>query len=189
MKAEFGQNRAHRLVGRSLLRSVTIVAVCLALVGTALPSFGLWLPWAKEGDKIAKRLNEIWAAVLLEDRKTLRMYVLGDSAQAFIDQEIAHAKNTKVKSYTSRVQKTTVDQVLGQFAWVEVERTATYADGNTRTERFLRVLKKVDQDWKLIVDVPKDRKQKEKAPGSTTSAVEKDFFDLANERLPGARSK
>ncbi|MCA1959532.1 MAG: hypothetical protein LDL33_01955 [Desulfomonile sp.] len=189
MKADLYQDRARSIVGLPLLRSVLMAAVFLAALAAAGPSFGLWLPWAKEEDKIAKRLDEIWAAVLSEDKKMLRMYVIGNGAQAFIDQEIAHAKMTKVKSYTSRVHKATIDRVLGQFAWVDVERTATQASGKTVTDRSLRVFKKIQHDWKLLVDIPKDRKQQDKTAGTAASTPEKDFFDLMDERLPRARSR
>lgn len=189
MKAVVRPNRARRSFGRIPFPPTVIAAVCIALVASALPSFGFWLPWAKEEDKIAKRLDEIWAAVLLEDRKMLGTYVLGDGAQTFIDQEIAHAKMMKVKSYKSRVEKADLDPTTQQFAFADVTRTATHEDGGTTSDRSLRVLKKVNRDWKLIVDIPQNRRTGNETSPRAAQSTDQKRFDSGTQPLPSGAAR
>lgn len=182
MRAVICPDRAGGSCGRRLVRGALVCCVYLTFFVLAVPSFGYWLPWAKEEDKIVRRLNEIWAAVLLGDTKMLRMYLVGDGAQNFIDQEIDYANRMKIKSYLLRVDKAQFDPVSRQFAFVETTRTATGEDGHTKTDRTLKVLKKVDDDWKLVVDVIPPGKKHDKNIGKP--AVLTESGSLHRDRSP-----
>ncbi len=160
------------------------LTLCL-LVG-AIPTFGYWLPWAKEQDKITRRLNEIWAALIDNDRHSLRGYLTGNAVEPFIDQERAYVESFKIKQYGCKVEKIDIDKVRGEFAWVELVRNATQEGGSQITDRFLKVMKKVGNDWKLLTNTDDVKKKTEKV-----NAVDdqKDFYDLVRQKLPGKTSR
>ncbi|MEW6114957.1 MAG: hypothetical protein AB1664_22700, partial [Thermodesulfobacteriota bacterium] len=66
---------------------IRILALLVALL-LAAPTVAVSLPWTSEKDRIEKRLNEIWQALLKNDQYRLRAYVLGPGEDAFINQEL-----------------------------------------------------------------------------------------------------
>lgn len=131
-----------------------VVALCLVTIISGAPTaFGLWLPWASEEDKISKQLNDIWTALVHKDQRALRQYLSGKGAQAFIDQERQIIKTFKIKGYHCTVNRVQFDPSTKKWAFVEFERVGSTEDGGEKTDRLLRVMKKVGSQWKLLTDV------------------------------------
>ncbi|MFZ5867324.1 MAG: hypothetical protein ACOYXY_15680 [Thermodesulfobacteriota bacterium] len=135
---------------------IRILALLVALL-LAAPTVAVSLPWTSEKDRIEKRLNEIWQALLKNDQYRLRAYVLGPGEDAFINQELDVIKRFGITDYECKALNVSLDPVYGQMAWVEVELIATLDDGESTSRRGLRVLKKIGGEWKLIAQVGKKR--------------------------------
>jgi hypothetical protein len=147
------QKRVTRLEFAGFLGRI-VVAFCLVTIISGAPTvFGLWLPWASEEDKIGKKLNDIWTALLHKDQRALRQYLSGNGAQAFIDQERQEIKTFKIKGYRCTVKRVQFDPSAKKWAFVEFERIGSTEDGTEKTDRFLRVMKKVGREWKLLTDI------------------------------------
>ena len=125
------------------------------------------MPWATEKDKIVKSLNEVWTALLSGDRSAARSRVIGPAAPHFIDRELARIRMLKVKEYECLVRKVSFDPSSKVFAFVDLEMVATLENGKKVRHRSLRTMKKVGDDWKMLVHV---RKKKGKKPRSGVAA-------------------
>jgi len=147
---------------------IRILALLVALL-LAAPTGAVSLPWTSEKDRIEKRLNEIWQALLRNDQNRLRAYVLGPGEDAFINQELDVIKRFGITDYECKALNVSLDPVYGQMAWVEVELIATLDDGENTSRRGLRVLKKVDGDWKLIAQIGKKRSKTGAKAGQATA--------------------
>ncbi|MEJ2718888.1 MAG: hypothetical protein P8182_17450 [Deltaproteobacteria bacterium] len=131
-----------------------LMAFSLVTISSRVPAaFGLWLPWAKEEDKISKKLNDIWSALVNKDQRALKQYLSGNGAQAFIDQEEQVIKTFKIKGYQCTVKRVQFDPSTKKWAFVEFERIGSTEDGKEKKDRLLRVMKKVGNQWKLLTDV------------------------------------
>jgi hypothetical protein len=146
----------------ALVLPLLTLLVILAGVG---PTWALWMPWATEENKISKRIEDIWAAFMVKDVKTLEKYVTGNAAKPFIDQELEQIRVLKVKSYKCRVSSVRFDGPKREFAFVDLEKVATMEDGREVVNRVWLVLRKIDKEWKLLADAGKRRKGGRK-PGS-----------------------
>jgi hypothetical protein len=131
-----------------------VVAFSLVAITSGAPAvYGLWLPWASEQDKISKKLNDIWSALVNKDERALRRYLSGNGAQAFIDQEQQLIKIFKIKGYQCTVKRVQFDPSTKKWAFVEFERVGSTEGGTEKTDRLLRVMKKEGREWKLLTDV------------------------------------
>jgi hypothetical protein len=129
----------------------------------ATPCFGLWLPWATEQDKVKHTLNEIYKALIANDREMLREYIVGDGTDQFIDYEQALIKRMKVKQYDCKPRSIHIDTGSGSWAFVDLERVATLENGETFTRRNMVALKKIAGLWRLLID-PRKKRPKKKDP-------------------------
>jgi hypothetical protein len=166
---------------------IMVAALITALNWGASPALGIWLPWAKEEQKITRRLNDIWTALVAKDKVTARKYLLGNAVDPFINQELDIIKTMKIRKINCRADKIQLDKVKGEFAFVEFAKICTLESGQEVTNRFLRVFRKVGDDWKLIADANQNPKKKTNAKADEQAT--KDFFDLVMEKLPGAESR
>ncbi len=152
----------------------TWCALGLALViffGCTLPVHAWWLPWATEGDRISRRLNEIWAAIVAKDRKKLQFLIVGTGAKNFIDQEIAIIDQLGIESVTCQV--TNLDAASDDWAFVVFDRTDKLKSGGEIKHSYMKAMKLINNDWKLLTNLRKrDRpgKRYERQNESRTSA-------------------
>jgi hypothetical protein len=135
--------------GTRNLVSLHLFLLCFGLSG---PAFALWLPWAGDGDKAKKTIIDVWDAVAAKDKRVLRELVSGSGASAFIDQEIAAARQFRIKSYECDRINVKIDAVQGKYAFVEYDKRVTEETGQSRSMRMLSVLEKVNGDWKLLIN-------------------------------------
>jgi len=138
--------------------------VSLALVLAWLfvsPAFGLWLPWASEESKVKKTLEDVWQALLRDDRKLLSQYLAGVGVENFIKQERDLIQRMKIKDYVCRTRTITVDQTR-QWAFVDLEKAALLPDGTQFVRRDLSVLQKVNGLWRLVTN-PLEKKDQPEA--------------------------
>jgi hypothetical protein len=147
---------------------IRILALLVALL-LAAPTVAVSLPWTSEKDRIEKRLNEIWQALLKNDQNRLRAYVLGPGEDAFINQELDVIKRFGITDYECKALNVSLDPVYGQMAWVEVELIATLDSGENTSRRGLRVLKKIGREWKLIAQVGRKRSKTGAKAGQATA--------------------
>lgn len=138
-------------LNRGMIRIVALLAVLWLAAPAVVESF----PWTSEKDRIEKRLNQIWQALLRNDQKWLRGFVLGPGEDAFVNQELDVIKRLGITGYECKAINVSLDNVTGHMAWVDVELIATLDDGQRSSRRGLRVLKKVGGEWKLIAVVRK----------------------------------
>jgi len=164
-----------------------LLTLVVILAGVA-PAWALWMPWATEETKITKRIEDIWAAFMVKDVKTLEKYVTGIAAKTFIDQELEQIRLLKAKSYKCRVASVRFDGPAQEFAFADVEKIATLEDGREVVNRAWLVLKKVDKEWKLLADAGKKRRGGRK-PGSVAgkarNQASKGASTADSEPLPG----
>ena len=155
-------NASRTVVGKlGMLKWLVLPAVLCILAYTSVSA--LWLPWASEQDKVTKVLNEIWQALVDNDRKMLKDYVTGTGSELFIAQEEALIKRMKIKKYDCRPKRITIDQGTGSWAFVDLEKVAKLENGETFTRRDMTVLKKFDGLWRLLIEPKKSRRSKEKS--------------------------
>lgn len=159
-----------------------LALTCAILFAWTVPAQSYWLPWTTERDKIDRRLNEIWEAFVAKDRKKLQFMVVGRGARNFIDQELTAINQLGIESVKCRITKLSIANY--DWAFVEFERTDTLKSGGELKNRFMKAMRKINNDWKLITNVrKKDRpgkrfqrlggnkvtasvkKRKEQAPG------------------------
>jgi hypothetical protein len=148
------------------------------------PAPGIWLPWATEGDKIVKSLNEVWTALLSGDRAAVMAHVLGPAAPHFIDRELARIRMLKVKEYECRVRKVSFDPSSKVFAFVDLEIVATLENGKKVRHRSLRTMEKVGDDWKMLVHVRK-KKGKERRSGVAGPRGKRNNQGVATGKISG----
>jgi len=137
--------------------SVSILLSVLTAWGS-VPAFGLWLPWATEEDKIGKRLNDIWTALLAKDVRSLKRYLGGSAVQPFIDRELEAIRTQGITGYRCAIGRVQFDSAGGEFAFVEYDRFVTTADGRTVAGRAFHVFRKIRGDWKLITGLRSRRR-------------------------------
>lgn len=151
----------------AMLKWLVLPAMVCVLASTAASA--LWLPWASEHDKVTKALNEVWQALVENDRNKLKDYVAGTGAVLFIAQEEALVKRMKIKEYDCRPKTITIDSGTGSWAFVDLEKVAKLEDGGTFTRRDMTVLKKIDGLWRLLIE-PKKRERRRPSEGSEPTA-------------------
>jgi formylmethanofuran dehydrogenase subunit E-like metal-binding protein len=134
---------------KSILRACFIVWV-LCMLCEPICCHALWLPWAKEEDKVKKVVEDVWKALLWNDKKSLKEIVAGPAAQVFVDQQVADIKKNNVKKYECRFKSVNVDRVQGKIAFAEYSRIATLGDGRVVTESLVSVVEKIGGQWKLL---------------------------------------
>ncbi|HMK36786.1 MAG TPA: hypothetical protein VK463_17060 [Desulfomonilaceae bacterium] len=132
-----------------VLRIIIITAVVAALSGP-VHTFALWMPWAKEEDKVKKAVEDVWNAFAWNDKRTLKQTVAGPAAQVFVDQQLAAVRQHNVKTYRLRFKSIKVDRVHRKIAFAEYYKIATLANGRTVTESLVSVVEKIDGQWKLM---------------------------------------
>jgi hypothetical protein len=120
------------------------------LLGATLPAAALWMPWATEKDKIAARLEQIWAALAKDQRSVAKKYLLGPTADQFIDMELAQLRRLKVKNVDCRVKEIRYRGRAADFALVKIEKALTTGDGKVASSQLLYSMRKVDGQWLLI---------------------------------------
>jgi hypothetical protein len=125
------------------------------------PAFCLWLPWATEEAKVKKTLEEIWQALIKDDRKLVSQYLAGAGTENFIRQERDLIERLKIKEYECRVRSVQVDQATRQWAFVDLEKVAILSDGSTFVRRDLSVLQKINGLWRLVTEPLKRKEQPE----------------------------
>jgi hypothetical protein len=152
------------LFKNSILRACFFVWVMGILCGPTL-AHALWLPWAKEEDKVKKAVEDVWKALIWNDKKSLKGIVAGPAAQVFLDQQAADIKKNNVKKYECRFKSVNVDRVKGKIAFAEYARIATLADGRTVTDNLISVVEKIDGQWKLLPGHKNKNKNKQEATG------------------------
>jgi hypothetical protein len=119
----------------------------------------LWLPWAKEEDRVKKAVEDVWKALVWNDKRSLKGMIAGPAAQVFIDQQAADIKKNNVKKYECQFKRVNVDKVKGKIAFAEYSRIATLADGRVVRDNMLSVVEKIDGQWKLSPGTKKKKKQ------------------------------
>lgn len=142
------------------LRSILSVSILLLVVTAwgSVPAFGLWLPWAAEEDKIGKRLNDIWTALLVNDVRSLKWCLAGSAVQPFIDRELETIRTQRITRFRCAIRRVQFDSAGGEFAFVEYDRFVTTADGRTVAGRAFHVFRKIRGDWKLITGLRSRRR-------------------------------
>jgi hypothetical protein len=133
---------------RVIVGGCLLVTVLGALFGPT-NTYGLWLPWAKEEDKVKKAVEDVWKALIWNDKKLLKEIVAGPAAQAFVDQQMAVIKNNGIKNYQCQFKNVTVDKVQGKIAFAEYYKIATLNNGSTVSESVLSAVEKIDGQWKM----------------------------------------
>jgi len=157
MHTSWFRKRMTRLEFVSFLGRTVLAFSLVAIVSGARAAYGLWLPWASEQDKISKKLNDIWSALVNKDKRALRQYLSGKGTQAFIDQEGQIIKTFKITGYHCTVKRVQFDPSSKNWAFVEFERIGSTKGGTKKTDRLLRVMKKEGREWKLLTDVKRHR--------------------------------
>lgn len=142
--------------GRVILLLVT---VCLVLV--AGHGFAYWLPWANEGDKVKKTLNEIWQALLKEDKPAARLYLAGDGVDFFIQQELDLIKRFGIKSFDFKIGEVTVAKAGATIAYVKFDKIALLENGNEMKTPALGVFRKAGGMWRYITGLGLPPKKKD----------------------------
>jgi len=141
---------------------VCFFVIILGAVSGPANTHGLWLPWAKEEDKVKKAVEDVWKALIWNDKRSLKEIVVGPAAQAFIDQQTAAIKKNNIKNYHCRFKNVTLDKVQGKIAFAEYYKVATLSDGTTTTESLLSVVEKIGGQWKMMLGQKSKKKGREK---------------------------
>lgn len=177
------------MVSRRLLGIPTATLTWLAAVSVvfvlATPSLGLWLPWATEQDKVKQTLNEIYKALIADDRKMLGEYLVGVGTAQFIDYEQSLINRMKVKEYDCRPRSIQIDPGTGSWAFVDLEKIAKLENGDTFTQRNMVALKKVAGLWRLLIEPrKKDRERKSSAQSDAPAATKEGSTTRESHREP-----
>lgn len=157
MHTSWFRRRMTRLEFVGFLARTVLALSLVAIVSGAPAAYGLWLPWASDQDKIGKKLNDIWSALVNNNERALRQYLSGKGTQAFIDQERQIIKTFKITGYHCTVKRVQFDPSTKNWAFVEFERIGSTKGGTEKTDRLLRIMKKEGREWKLITDVKRHR--------------------------------
>lgn len=144
----------------SFKKSWIIIAVAVALFMVSTPVFALWLPWATEEAKIKKTVDDIWQALLTNDRVFLVRNLTGARVSWFIDWHRNEIRQLGIKALSCNFKTITIDSVQGSTAWVTYQRVATLKDGSQIPTDTLAAMKKVNGYWKLVTDLKSTRQQK-----------------------------
>lgn len=155
------------LFKKSFLLACFGIWVMGMLCGPTL-SQALWLPWAKEEDKVKKVVEDVWKALLWNDKKSLKEIITGPAAQVFVDQQVADIKKNNVKKYLCRFKSINVDRVQGKIAFAEYARIATLGDGRVVTDNLVSVVEKIDGQWKFL---PGHKNKQKASRGRESSAL------------------
>ncbi len=139
-----------------------VVVIVLCVISWTGPAFGLWLPWASERDKIDRRLNEIWSALINKDDWYLGQYITGSRTATFVEDERKVIKAQRIEEVKIRVNNVRFDPRTGRMAFVVFKKTVVREDGKEISETFMRVMKKDGGEWRLITDAPRTRADKER---------------------------
>ena len=137
------------------VRALVLSLATMVFLAGLSPAWAVWLPWEMDKTSIEKRLNEIWHSLLTNDRLALKQYLFGFAVNAFVAQEQSLIQTLGVKSFEFRVHSVQFDNIGKSFAFVDFERISTLKDGHTMSNRFLKVFKRVNNDWKLMVNARK----------------------------------
>lgn len=154
---------------------LTGIMVAFLLV-SASPAFALWLPWAKEEDKVKAAVTDLWRAVASRDKRTLSQYLVGPSVDSFISMELEQAAKLNVSQYKCRFTTVAVDQANQSWAWAAYEKIAVRADGTEIPSVTVSRLKKVDGYWKIMIGTKtpeQEKKEKEQRADQVDEALEK----------------
>lgn len=164
---------------------IPIAVACAILFVHALPSDAYWLPWTTERDKIDRRLNEIWEAIVAKDRHKLKFMVVGLGAKNFIDREISVIEQLGIESVECRVTNVRISNY--DWAFVVFEKVDTLKSGGELKNEYMKAMRRVDGDWRLLTNVRKrDRpgKRHERLSGNGVTAEVKKRDDATAGRLP-----
>ncbi|MEW6139143.1 MAG: hypothetical protein AB1733_13000 [Thermodesulfobacteriota bacterium] len=171
----------NHLFGRTMGLRLLVVSV-VAVVFAASPALGLWMPWATEQDKVSKTLNDVWEALIRNDRAALKQYVMGLGSDLFIAREREIIERMKIREYECRPKSITIDPGNGAWAFADVEKIGKLENGDTFFRRDMSVLKKVNGLWRLVIEPKKSRRDKvdqkqkkeEASPGEFVESAERD---------------
>lgn len=147
----------NHLFGRTMSWRLLVVSF-VAVVFAGSPALGLWMPWATEQDKVSKTLNDVWEALIRNDRAALKQYVMGLGSDLFIEREREIIERMKIREYECRPKSITIDPGNGVWAFADVEKIGKLENGNTFFRRDMSVLKKVDGLWRLVIEPKKSRR-------------------------------
>jgi hypothetical protein len=165
----------------------------LAVVGVfsgCLPAFGLWLPWATEEQKVKKSLNDVWQALIANDRVVLKQRLDENGAGLFIQQEREKIRTLHIKSYESNIKSVKIDPTTRSWAFVEHETVANLRDGKKMVIGNLSILRKIGGEWKLLTGInkqsPADQGARKESPSASSdkAAFPKGVPPL---RIPGTK--
>jgi len=170
--------RPHDALRTLLNRAGMMAILILILLSAAPPAFGLWLPWATEQDKVAKVLNDVWQALVVNNKDVLNQGLAGGgAAELFVKSEQEVIKSQGITKYDCRIRKIQIDPTTGTFAFVEYDKIATVRNRGQIASGAMAVLQKIDGRWKLVTGTSTKNK--------ATEMREKASKDLA-ERGGGA---
>jgi hypothetical protein len=148
----------HRFDRTKGLRLLVVSVVTVIVAGG--PALALWMPWATEQDKVSKTLNDVWEALIRNDRAALKQYVMGLGSDLFIAREREIIERMKIREYECRPKSITIDPGNGVWAFADVEKIGKLENGNTFFRRDMSVLKKVNGLWRLVIEPKKSRRDK-----------------------------
>lgn len=151
------------------------VLLIVGSLASAAPAFGLWLPWATEKQKVQKTVDDIWQALIDNNRKVLNGYITGPGRADFIKQERDLIERMKITKYECLLRNMRLNTGSGLWAFVEVEKVGFREGGGKFTRRDLTVLQKVRGLWRLVTGFrkKKDETQVEahaQIPGSVSAS-------------------
>jgi hypothetical protein len=147
------------LFKKSILQTCLIAVVTGVLCGP-MYCHAFWLPWATEQDKVKKAVEDVWKALVWNDKRSLKELVAGPASQLFVEQQVASIKSNHVKNYECRFKTINIDRVKGKIAFAEYSRIATTSDGRVVTDNLASVLEKINGQWRLLPGHKKDKNQK-----------------------------
>lgn len=165
----------------------TLPVALAAVLISAGPVLGLWLPWAGEEDKIKKTVSDIWQALIKNDMVMLKQNLVGSNVDAFIALQKQAITEHKIKNYRCVINRVKIDPQSKAMAFVEFVKVATFQDGRESSTHDFSVLRKIQGQWKLVTGYDKKRKlpheQLKQAQDSRTGRA-KEVYPVPDEEFP-----
>ena len=136
-----------------------LLLLTLTVVGLAGPCLAFRLPWTASDENVFQDLlNEIWSAILENNRAALKTMIVGFGTDAFIAQERQFARTVGASSFSIKVRSVRFDH-LKAFAFVDFERIGTLKNGTAVSHRFLKTFRREGQNWKLVANAVKKKRR------------------------------
>jgi len=172
---------------RTRAATLTLPVVLAAVLFSAGPALGLWLPWAGEEDKIKRTVSDIWQALIQNDMVTLKQNLVGTNVDAFIALQKQAITEHKIKNYRCVINKVKIDPQSKAMAFVEFVKVATFQDGHESSTHDFSVLRKIQGQWRLVTGSDKKRKlphEQQKQGQDSQPGRAKDVYPVPDEELP-----